>query len=274
MGGVGMTGALHGGSKPRGVQVPADRTGVVAGQVRQVCACLADLARVEMGLAMLRGDLSSNRRQRAVDGGQSAGLWAGSPAGQPFWTPDLDCRRRGRPGRTVRRGRACRHFLPSARCRGPWCTRLQRSGRGWQRRRVGRDGHARRRPAAAADGRGARELVAPTGQKNGVSTGFPHTAMGAMSAAVYFHEEYAWLDDLLDCSERVVIALSSFPWKNRLPRAAGAPVPTGVGHHARLQCGQPSAMPLPRPRPGGRWAQRNHAPGAPVPPRNPDAGRL
>lgn len=39
------------------------------------------------------------------------------------------------------------------------------------------------------------KLVAPTGQKNGVSIGFPHTAIGAMSAAVYLHEEYAWLDD-------------------------------------------------------------------------------
>ncbi|MER6614901.1 hypothetical protein [Streptomyces xantholiticus] len=39
------------------------------------------------------------------------------------------------------------------------------------------------------------KLAAPTGQKNGASTGFPHTSIGATSAAVYFHEEYAWLDD-------------------------------------------------------------------------------
>jgi hypothetical protein len=39
------------------------------------------------------------------------------------------------------------------------------------------------------------KLEVPTGQKNGLSTGFPHTAFGAISAAVYFHEEYAWLDD-------------------------------------------------------------------------------
>ncbi|MFV5994964.1 hypothetical protein ACNPQM_21510 [Streptomyces sp. NPDC056231] len=38
-------------------------------------------------------------------------------------------------------------------------------------------------------------LSVPTGQKDGVSTGFPHTARGAVSAAVYFWEEYAWLDD-------------------------------------------------------------------------------
>lgn len=39
------------------------------------------------------------------------------------------------------------------------------------------------------------KLAVPTGQKDGASTGFPHTAIGALSAAVYYHEEYAWLDD-------------------------------------------------------------------------------
>ncbi|WPW32705.1 hypothetical protein P6B95_38595 [Streptomyces atratus] len=38
-------------------------------------------------------------------------------------------------------------------------------------------------------------LSVPTGQKDGVSTGFPHNYVGAISAAVYFWEEYAWLDD-------------------------------------------------------------------------------
>ncbi|MER5555971.1 hypothetical protein ABT001_30605 [Streptomyces sp. NPDC002793] len=38
-------------------------------------------------------------------------------------------------------------------------------------------------------------LVGPTGHKNGVSIGFPHTANGAISAVVSFWEEYAWLDD-------------------------------------------------------------------------------
>ncbi|MDP5317398.1 hypothetical protein [Streptomyces poriferorum] len=38
-------------------------------------------------------------------------------------------------------------------------------------------------------------LSVPTGQANGVSTGFPHSPGGAISAAVYFWEEYAWLDD-------------------------------------------------------------------------------
>ncbi|MFK4600511.1 hypothetical protein [Streptomyces pristinaespiralis] len=40
-----------------------------------------------------------------------------------------------------------------------------------------------------------KRLVAPSGQKDGVSIGFPRTARGAVSAAVYFWEEYAWLDD-------------------------------------------------------------------------------
>ncbi|WP_371798419.1 hypothetical protein OG963_04040 [Streptomyces sp. NBC_01707] len=38
-------------------------------------------------------------------------------------------------------------------------------------------------------------LSVPTGQKDGVSTGFPHTVGGSISAVVYFWEEYAWLDD-------------------------------------------------------------------------------
>ncbi|MEW1723857.1 hypothetical protein [Streptomyces sp. NPDC093109] len=38
-------------------------------------------------------------------------------------------------------------------------------------------------------------LSVPTGQKGGASTGFPHNAKGAVSAAVYFWEEYAFLDD-------------------------------------------------------------------------------
>ncbi|MFE3557853.1 hypothetical protein ACFXKW_23735 [Streptomyces sp. NPDC059193] len=38
-------------------------------------------------------------------------------------------------------------------------------------------------------------LSARTGQKDGVSTGFPASPVGGISAAVYFWEEYAWLDD-------------------------------------------------------------------------------
>ncbi|MEV8590910.1 hypothetical protein AB0424_28620 [Streptomyces sp. NPDC051180] len=39
-------------------------------------------------------------------------------------------------------------------------------------------------------------LIPPTGQKDGASTGFPKGGMGALSAAVYRHEEYAWYDDV------------------------------------------------------------------------------
>ncbi|MFB7467063.1 hypothetical protein ACFCZ1_26810 [Streptomyces sp. NPDC056224] len=38
-------------------------------------------------------------------------------------------------------------------------------------------------------------LSKPTGQKEGVSTGFPASPSGGISAVVYFWEEYAWLDD-------------------------------------------------------------------------------
>lgn len=39
------------------------------------------------------------------------------------------------------------------------------------------------------------KLQVPTGQKNGLSTGFSDGPVGAISAAVYFWEEYAFLDD-------------------------------------------------------------------------------
>ncbi|MEW2166950.1 hypothetical protein AB0912_28690 [Streptomyces sp. NPDC007084] len=38
-------------------------------------------------------------------------------------------------------------------------------------------------------------LTVPGAPRGGVSTGFPHTATGAVSAAVYFWEEFAFLDD-------------------------------------------------------------------------------
>lgn len=41
------------------------------------------------------------------------------------------------------------------------------------------------------------QLVAPSGQRDGASTGFPHDSIGAISAAVYRHEELAFLDDAM-----------------------------------------------------------------------------
>ncbi|MER6314452.1 hypothetical protein ABT237_11865 [Streptomyces sp. NPDC001581] len=38
-------------------------------------------------------------------------------------------------------------------------------------------------------------LRKPTGHKDGVATGFPGSPSGGISAAVYFWEEFAWLDD-------------------------------------------------------------------------------
>ncbi|MFD4145278.1 hypothetical protein [Streptomyces goshikiensis] len=44
--------------------------------------------------------------------------------------------------------------------------------------------------------KGKKIVLSPrTGQKDGVSTGFPASPVGGISAAVYFWEEYAWLDD-------------------------------------------------------------------------------
>ncbi|WP_251056286.1 hypothetical protein [Streptomyces sp. ISL-94] len=38
-------------------------------------------------------------------------------------------------------------------------------------------------------------LRKPTGHQNGVAIGFPGSPSGGISAAVYFWEEFAWLDD-------------------------------------------------------------------------------
>ncbi|MEU2132348.1 hypothetical protein [Streptomyces sp. NPDC018352] len=64
---------------------------------------------------------------------------------------------------------------------------------------------AKHSPSASAAGGGGTpttpekaaklDLSVPTGLRDGVSTGFPHSPRGAVSAAVYFWEEYAWLDD-------------------------------------------------------------------------------
>lgn len=72
-------------------------------------------------------------------------------------------------------------------------------------------GHSASHPAAAASSPAAPSgavgpmtpakghkvhLVKPAGQKDGSSIGFPHSTFGAISAAVYHMEEYAFLDDI------------------------------------------------------------------------------
>ncbi|MEU8828906.1 hypothetical protein [Streptomyces sp. NPDC048636] len=52
-----------------------------------------------------------------------------------------------------------------------------------------------RRPKLTPETGAKASLPKPKGQKDGVSTGFPHTTYGAYAAAVYFWEEYALLDD-------------------------------------------------------------------------------
>jgi hypothetical protein len=53
-------------------------------------------------------------------------------------------------------------------------------------------------------------LMKPTGQKDGLSTGFGASPVGGISAVVYFWEEYAWLDD-----EKARQQLTAFVSKDR-----------------------------------------------------------
>ncbi|MFJ4781281.1 hypothetical protein [Streptomyces sp. NPDC088762] len=54
-------------------------------------------------------------------------------------------------------------------------------------------------------------LSAPTGHKDGVATGFPASPVGGISAAVYFWEEYAWLDDEKAAQQLTAVASKGAP---------------------------------------------------------------
>jgi hypothetical protein len=54
-------------------------------------------------------------------------------------------------------------------------------------------------------------LDKPTGQKDGSSTGFPHNGLGALSAAVYHMDEYAFLDDEMARRQLTAITASDSP---------------------------------------------------------------
>lgn len=54
-------------------------------------------------------------------------------------------------------------------------------------------------------------LSARTGQKDGVSTGFPASPVGGISAAVYFWEEFAWLDDEKALQQLTAVASKDAP---------------------------------------------------------------
>ncbi|MFD9410158.1 hypothetical protein ACFWBN_24545 [Streptomyces sp. NPDC059989] len=54
-------------------------------------------------------------------------------------------------------------------------------------------------------------LRKPTGQKDGVSTGFPGSPSGGISAVVYFWEEYAWLDDEKATQQLTAVASKDVP---------------------------------------------------------------
>lgn len=54
-------------------------------------------------------------------------------------------------------------------------------------------------------------LRKPTGQKDGVSTGFPGSPSGGISAVVTFWEEYAWLDDEKGSQQLTAVASKDSP---------------------------------------------------------------
>ncbi|MFD9306830.1 hypothetical protein ACFWCB_29890 [Streptomyces sp. NPDC060048] len=54
-------------------------------------------------------------------------------------------------------------------------------------------------------------LRKPTGQKDGVSTGFPGSPSGGISAVVYFWEEYEWLDDVKASQQLTAVASKDSP---------------------------------------------------------------
>ncbi|MFD9374128.1 hypothetical protein ACFWBH_01090 [Streptomyces sp. NPDC059999] len=55
------------------------------------------------------------------------------------------------------------------------------------------------------------KLDKPTGQKDGVSTGFRNSPMGAISAVAHFWEEYAWLDDEKASQQLTAVASKDSP---------------------------------------------------------------
>lgn len=55
------------------------------------------------------------------------------------------------------------------------------------------------------------KLSTPTGHKDGVATGFPASPVGGISAAVYFWEEYAWLDDEKATQQLTAVASKGAP---------------------------------------------------------------
>ncbi|MEV8396745.1 hypothetical protein [Streptomyces niveus] len=105
-------------------------------------------------------------------------------------------------------------------------------------------------------------LDVPTGTKGGAATGFPHTARGAVSAAVYFWENYPYLDDR--AARRQLNAVTS-PDATRyidqqvsevrqLREGAGlqpsGPAPVGITFTTSVNAARPASILLPGERPG------------------------
>ncbi|MET8129371.1 hypothetical protein ABZV67_36155 [Streptomyces sp. NPDC005065] len=97
-------------------------------------------------------------------------------------------------------------------------------------------------------------LDVPTDQKDGVSTGFAHTTTGALSTAVYFWEEFAFLDDAKARQQlKAVVASDSADYVDhqisevrRLREAAGLPpsggTPAGITFSTAVNAARPRSL--------------------------------
>ncbi|MEV0780524.1 hypothetical protein [Streptomyces sp. NPDC050428] len=105
-------------------------------------------------------------------------------------------------------------------------------------------------------------LEVPTGTKGGAATGFPRTARGAVSAAVYFWEGYAFLDDR--AARRQLAAVTSpdatgfvderVSEVRELREGAGlppsGPAPAGITFTTTVNAVRPTSLLLPGERAG------------------------
>ncbi|MFE5029848.1 hypothetical protein ACFRAO_42835 [Streptomyces sp. NPDC056656] len=97
-------------------------------------------------------------------------------------------------------------------------------------------------------------LSVPDDPKSGVSTGFPHTTTGAVSAAVYFWEEFAFLDDSKARQQlKAIVAGDSQDYVDRrisevrkLREAAGLPpsggTPAGITFSTSVNAVRPRSL--------------------------------
>ncbi|MEV8396700.1 hypothetical protein [Streptomyces niveus] len=105
-------------------------------------------------------------------------------------------------------------------------------------------------------------LTVPTGHKNGAATGFPRTAKGAVSAAVYFWEEYPFLDDRAARAQLTAVTSPDAEGLvdervsevRQLREGAGlppsGPAPAGITITTTVNAVRPASILLPGDKPG------------------------